>query len=244
MTDKMNGIPPGIESHKTDIDGHRTHYYKAGTGMPVILIHGGASDARDWLRTMAALADRFSFYAPDLLGFGQTERKESGYYLSDFSKFLINFIDAMQVEKPALVGHSFGARACLDTALLDPQKISKLVLIDASGLGKISGFGNALFNGFAKIRTLQKKPQPFPRFLAKEGEDYNNVSEEALSKLAMPTLLVWKQRDPYMSLSNARKAAKIIPGAKLAVFPGYGHAPHKQNREKFNQLLVEFLENK
>jgi pyruvate dehydrogenase E2 component (dihydrolipoamide acetyltransferase) len=238
-----SSIPAGIKSLKINIEGHRTHYYKAGTGTPVILVHGGASDARDWLYTMEALADRFSFYAPDLIGFGQTDRKESGYYLSDFSKFLVQFIDAMQIKKPALVGHSFGARVCLDTALLSRENVSKLVLIDASGLGKISGFGSALFNGYAKIRTLQRKPQPFPRFLAKEGEDYNNVSDEALRKLTTPTLLVWKQRDPYLPVSIARKAVKIIPGAKLTVFPGYGHAPHKQNRDTFNRLLLDFLGN-
>jgi pimeloyl-ACP methyl ester carboxylesterase len=240
---KIQDIPAGIESLKADIEGHRTHYYKAGTGMPVILVHGGASDARDWLATMTALADRFGFYAPDLIGFGQTDRKESGYYLSDFSRFLVKFIDAMQLEKPALVGHSFGARVCLDVALLSREKVSKLVLIDASGLGKISGFGSALFNGFARLRRLQKKPQPFPRFLAKEGEDYNNVSEEALKQLTMPTLLVWKQRDPYLPVSLAKRAVKSIPGARLEVFPGYGHAPHKQNREAFDRLLRDFLEN-
>jgi pimeloyl-ACP methyl ester carboxylesterase len=235
---------PGIDSLTIKIQGHRTHYYIAGTGPPVILVHGGASDARDWLGTMAALGDRFSFYAPDLIGFGQSERRASGYFLSDFSKFLLEFIGAMQVEKPALVGHSFGARVCLDTALLDQEKVSKLVLIDASGLGKISGFGSALFNGYAKFRTLQKKPQPFPLFLAKEGEDYNNVSQEALKKLKTPTLLVWKQLDPYMPVSLARKAEKIIPGSKLAVFPGYGHSPQKQHKDAFNKLLREFLESK
>jgi pimeloyl-ACP methyl ester carboxylesterase len=236
-------IPPGIDSLTINIDGHRTHYYKAGNGIPVILVHGGASDAQDWLGTMAALADRFSFYAPDLLGFGQTYRKQSGYYLSDFSKFLVKFIDTMQVEKPALVGHSFGARVCVDTALLSPDKVSKLVLIDASGLGNISGFGNALFSGFAGLRTLLKKPQPFPRFLSKEGEDYNNVGEEALRKLKTPTLLVWKQLDPYMPVSLARKAEKTIPGSKLVVFPGYGHSPQKQSGDTFNRLLLDFLGN-
>jgi pimeloyl-ACP methyl ester carboxylesterase len=236
-------IPSGIDSFTINIDGHRTHYYKAGTGMPVILVHGGASDARDWLKMMAALADRFSFYAPDLIGFGQTERRPSGYYLSDFSRFLVKFIDTMQVVKPALVGHSFGARVCLDTAILSRDKVSKLVLIDASGLGKISGFGNALFNGYAKLRTLQRKPQPFPRFLSKEGEDYNYVGDEALKNLKTPTLLVWKQLDPYMPVSLARKAEKTIPGARLAIFPGYGHSPQKQHIEEFSRLLLDFLLN-
>jgi len=235
----------GIESLEITINGRHAHYLKAGAGPAVVLIHGGASDSRDWINTMAALSDRFSFYAPDLLGFGQSERNENGYYLSDFSDFLTGFIDTLQIENPALVGHSFGARVCLDVARLNQGKIRKLVLIDASGLGKISPLGSVLFTGFWALRELLRKPQPFPRFLTKEGEDYNWVGGEALKSLTVPTLLIWKRLDPYMFLSLARRAEKMIPGAKLVIVEGYGHAPHQQkNSGEFNRILLDFLGNK
>lgn len=235
----------GIESLEITINGRRAHYLKAGAGPAVVLIHGGASDSRDWINTMAALSDRFSFYAPDLPGFGQTERDEQGYYLSDFSDFLVGFIDILQIQHPVLVGHSFGARVCLDVARLNQGKIRKLVLIDASGLGKMSPLGSVLFTGFWALRELLRKPQPFPRFLTKEGDNYNWVGSEALRSLQTPTLLIWKGFDPYMPLSLARQAQKLIPGARLAVIDGYGHAPNQQKDSgDFQRILLDFLDDK
>lgn len=242
MAKETENSQAGIESLRLKVNNHRAHYLKAGSGPPVVLLHGGASDSRDWIPTMAALADRFTFYAPDLIGFGQSDRDEKGYYLSDFSDFVLGFIDALQMKKVALVGHSFGARVCLDVALKRQEQVNRLVLADASGLGKISGLGNALFTFFWALRKLMGRPQPFPRFLVKEGEDYNRVGDDALSKLTMPTLLIWKRHDLYLPVAIARRAEKLIPGARLVVLPGFGHAPNKQKGDTFNRLLLDFLD--
>ena len=239
---KQTETKANIERLKLNVNGYRTHYLKAGEGPPVLLVHGGASDSRDWLDTMNELAHRYTFYAPDLIGFGQNERNEDGYYLSDFSNFLLGFIDTLGLEKPVLVGHSFGARVCLDVALQDGERVGKLVLIDASGLGKVSRFGSSLLTVFWALRKLFGKPQPYPKFLVREGDDYDHVGINNLAGLAVPTLLVWKSLDPYLPLSNAQQAVKVIPGARLETVPGYGHAPHQQNSEVFNRLLLEFID--
>jgi pimeloyl-ACP methyl ester carboxylesterase len=231
----------GIESLYLEIKGHRTQYLKAGSGPPVVLLHGGASDSRDWLKTITALAGRFTLYAPDLIGFGRSDRKEDGYYLSDFIEFTEEFIETLGLDNPDIVGHSFGGRVAAGLAVRKRVKIRRLVLVDASGLGKISGFGSALFTTFWALRRLLRRPQPFPRFLAKEGEDYNYVGDDALRGLEAATLLIWKRYDPYMPVSLARRAEKLIPKARLEVLPGYGHAPHGQNNEAFNRLLLDFL---
>jgi pimeloyl-ACP methyl ester carboxylesterase len=207
-----------------------------------VLIHGGASDSRDWVGTIASLSHHHTLYAPDLIGFGQSERNEEGYYLSDFSDFILGFIDKLGLEKPVLVGHSFGARVCLDVALQGHEKVSKLVLVDASGLGKVSRFGSAILTVFWALRKLFKRPQPYPTFLAREGDDYDHVSIDKLSRLATPTLLIWKRYDLYLPLSIARRAERLIPGARLVTLPGFGHAPHDQNRDAFNRLLLDFLD--
>ncbi len=231
----------GIESIRLNVNGRGAHYLKAGSGPPVVLVHGGASDSRDWIPTMAALKDRFAFYAPDLPGFGQSERDVKGYYLSDFSDFLLSFVEALRLDRPAIIGHSFGGRVCLDAALKRQEQVSRLVIMDASGLGRMSRLGSFLFTFFWALRWVLRRPQPFPRFLSKEGEDYNNVSDEVLRRLKTPTLIVWKRCDPYMPLAIARRAARLIPGARLTVLPGYGHAPARQNSETFNRLLADFL---
>lgn len=232
----------GIEALKLNVNGLRTHYLKTGSGPPVVVVHGGASDSRDWLATMNALSYRYTLYAPDLIGFGQNDRNEEGYYLSDFSDFIRGFINTLQLEKPVLVGHSFGARVCLDVALQNQEQVRKLVLIDASGLGKITRFGSSLMTFFWALRKILRRPQPYPKFLVKEGDDYSQVSAAKLARLTAPTLLIWKRYDPYLPLSLARRAEKLIPGARLEVMPGYGHAPHKQNNAAFNRLLLDFLD--
>jgi pimeloyl-ACP methyl ester carboxylesterase len=235
-------ISPGIESRFVIIGGRRIHYFTAGHGPSVVLLHGGASDARDWLNTMEALSSHYRLYAPDLIGFGESERDAKGYYLSDFNDCLAVFIATLTPEKPALVGHSFSGRMCLEVAHRNPEMISKLILIDAAGLGRISLVGHALFGGFALARKFMGKQQPFPTFLAKEGENYNDIGQEALKSIRTPTLIIWKSVDPYMPLGLGKRAAKLIPGARLVVFKGYGHAPHQKENAAFNKVLGEFLD--
>jgi pimeloyl-ACP methyl ester carboxylesterase len=241
-------LPANIESREINIKGRRIHYLQFGQGKPVVLLHGGASDSREWQPLMRYSASRpgeacYAFYAPDLPGFGESARDEKGYYLPDFTGFLLGFIDLLKLGRPALAGHSFGARVCLDAAAQPGTDISKLILIDASGLGKVSLFGRFLFAFFGVLRTILRKPQPHPKFLTKEGVDWNYVGDDALKSLKIPTLLIWKNPDPYMPIRNARRAERLIPGAKLVVLNGYGHAPHQQkNNEPFNKVLLDFLD--
>jgi len=65
---------------------------------------------------------------------------------------------------------------------------------------------------------------------------------EELPTLKVPTLVVWNRHDPYYSLGEALRAKKLIPEARLEVFPGYGHAPHVQKRDLFNSLLLSFMD--
>ena len=233
---------PGVESLRMTVNGRNIHCLKAGVGPPVVLVHGGASDSRDWLDTLASLSGRYTFYAPDLIGFGQSDRDAKGYQLPDFSDFLLGLIAELRLERPALVGHSFGGRVCLDAALKSPDRVGRLVIVDTSGLGKMSWLGSFLFTFFWALRAVMRRRQPFPRFLAKKGVDYNNVSDATLRGLKTPTLIVWKRCDPYMPLKIARRAARLITGSKLVVIPGYGHAPNKADREEFNKSLVEFFD--
>ena len=154
-----------IESLKLAVDGHQAHYLKAGSGPPVVLIHGGASDCKDWAETMSALASSFSLYAPDLLGYGLSDKYKNGFYMSEFVEFTLGFIQTLGLGSTALVGHSIGGRVCLEIALRYPEKVNRLVLIDSVGFSKLAWWGTFLGATAWGIRQALRKPQPYPRFL-------------------------------------------------------------------------------
>jgi pimeloyl-ACP methyl ester carboxylesterase len=238
----LQPLPSSITDNETTVMGHRVRYYRAGTGPNVLLVHGGASDRRDWLGTLAALADRFTMYAPDLAGFGDTERRAAGYYLTDLIDFLEQFIETLGLGHPTLVGHSLGGRVALGVAIARPDLVDNLVLVDAAGLGRTSRLGLALVAVFERLRKLLRLPSPSPTFLAHEDDDPDWACVEDLPKISAPTLIIWKERDPYLPVANARRAAQLIPGAILEFVPGTGHAPHKSDADTFQRLLTDFLE--
>ena len=241
ITEPLELDGSGIESREIIYKDHKVHYLSAGTGPPVICLHGGASDGTDWIPTMQALGDRFSFYAPDIIGFGRSNRNGTGYYLTDFIAFLEDFMTGLGIESGFLVGHSFGARVCLGVALDRPEMVKKMVLVDAAGLGKNSRFGLIMLNGFNLARRLLRKPQPQPTFLSYEGDDPDWACVADLPRVTAPTLLIWNEHDMYLPLDNARQALKLMPDARLEVMQGYGHAPHRTHDATFYRLLVEFF---
>jgi pimeloyl-ACP methyl ester carboxylesterase len=232
---------PGVASLSLEINGRRAHYLKAGSGPPVVLLHGGASDSRDWLMTMSALSHRFTFYAPDLPGFGRNDRAEAGYYLTDFIGFIEEFMISLGLDNVNIAGHSFGGRIGAGVAMGKRVKVRKLVLIDSAGLGKVTRLGSWMMIFFWALRRVFRRPQPYPRFLTRESEDTNWLCVDEISALEMPVLLAWKRHDPYFPVSIARRAQKLMPGVRLEIFPGFGHAPAKQDNEAFSRLLLDFL---
>jgi pimeloyl-ACP methyl ester carboxylesterase len=121
--------------------------------------------------------------------------------------------------------------------------IHRLVLVDTIGFGKLAWWGGFLATIAWGVRKLLRRPQPFPKLGREDGEDRSWSCLDRLPSLKLPTLLVWKHRDPYFSLAGARKATNLIPRVRLEVFSGWGHAPHKQQRATFNSVLLEFLDN-
>jgi pimeloyl-ACP methyl ester carboxylesterase len=229
-----------IEGREATIAGHPVHYLNAGGGPPLILLHGGASDCTDWIPAMEALGADFTIYAPDLPGFGRSHRNGEGYYLEDFVTFLEEFILAHGLERVILGGHSFGGRICLGLVLRRPDLAERLVLVDSAGFGKTSLTGVVLLTFFNRLRSVLGKRQLSPNFLVDEGDDPHWACVADLPVIKTPALIIWSRWDPYLSIRNARKAAELLPDARLEVMPGYGHAPHRRYAETFYRLLKEF----
>ena len=119
-------------------NGITTNYLQAGEGEPVVLIHGsgpGVSAYANWRLPIPALATRLRVLAPDMVGFGFSERPASvEYNLKTWSDQLVGFLDALGIERASLVGNSFGGAIALHVASQHPERVNRLTLMGAVGV--------------------------------------------------------------------------------------------------------------
>lgn len=110
-----------------------TNYHEAGAGEPVLLLHGsgpGVSAWTNWKSVIPELAKHYRVIAPDLAGFGYTERKEGfSYDIKHWGKHLLGILDSLEIERCHVVGNSFGGSLALATAARFPERFSRICLM-------------------------------------------------------------------------------------------------------------------
>ncbi len=138
--------------------GIETNYHDEGSGPVVLLIHGsgpGVSAWANWRLTIPALARRFRVIAPDMVGFGFSERPENVTYdMRLWTGHLLGLLDALEIEKASLVGNSFGGALALSVAAHHPERVDHLVLMGSvgvpfeltEGLDKVWGYQPSIEN--------------------------------------------------------------------------------------------------
>jgi N-formylmaleamate deformylase len=108
----------------------RLHYWRAGSGKAIVMLHGVSDNGRCWGRTADALAKEFDVILLDQRAHGQSSAPETGYGLDYNANDVFALIDALNLQDVMLVGHSLGACVSLRAASLKPHKISRIVLVD------------------------------------------------------------------------------------------------------------------
>lgn len=133
MTD-VNGRPE--IGKDVDAAGLRTNYLEAGAGRPVVLVHGsgpGVTAYANWRLTIPALAERLHVYAPDMAGFGFSE-KPATYSMDGWVAQLVGFLDALDLDRVSIVGNSFGGGLAIAMATRHPERVDRLVLMGSVGV--------------------------------------------------------------------------------------------------------------
>jgi 4,5:9,10-diseco-3-hydroxy-5,9,17-trioxoandrosta-1(10),2-diene-4-oate hydrolase len=114
-----------------------TRYWAEGDkGSDVVLIHGLGASADIWMHNISALAEGYRVYAPDLVGFGRSDKPEVKYSPSYMAAFINDFMTALDIKHACLIGMSLGGGVALQYQLQFPGNVHKLVLVDSAGLGR------------------------------------------------------------------------------------------------------------
>lgn len=113
----------------------QTAYLSAGEGRPVICLHGAGAEAVTWYPSISAIAECFHVIAPDIVGYGESDKLDAPYDRAYFSAWLKTFLSALSIAKAHIIGLSQGGAIALQFALDHPEMVDKLVLVDAGALG-------------------------------------------------------------------------------------------------------------
>jgi pimeloyl-ACP methyl ester carboxylesterase len=127
--------PGPFEEHEVDLHGHRAAYRVAGSGPPIVLIHGMLNSSRHWEAVAARLARSHQVIAPDLIGHGGSATPRGDYSLGAHAASIRDLLATLGVERATIVGHSLGGGVAMQFFYQFPQRTERLVLVSSGGLG-------------------------------------------------------------------------------------------------------------
>src|SRR5678815_2099325 len=121
----------GIVDRIANVNGVRIHYLIAGKGKPVLLLHGFAQNSHMWRPLIVELAKSHTVVAPDLRGFGQSEKPKNGYDKKTMSQDVHALATSLGITQASIVGHDIGLMVAYAYAAQYPTEVNRIVLMDA-----------------------------------------------------------------------------------------------------------------
>lgn len=251
----------------TTADGR--HYRRAGSGAPLVLVHGFLGGSVQWAAEIAHLSQHFDVIAPDLPGFGAAGSLEGCESIEDMAGGVIALLNTLGIKTFCLLGHSMGGMIVQEIARKIPNRVERLVLYGTGALGRMP-------DRFEPIETSKQRliedgvAQSAARIVATwfvDGADaaghttlveIGSVAKTSaalsaldamavwdgrarIAALTMPTLVIWGDRDRSYRWPQVELLWKTLPNAGLAVIPRASHAAHLEKPAVFQALLTDFL---
>jgi esterase len=231
-------IATGLQLHVVE--------WGASGGPPIVFLHGGAHDSSRWSEVCRRLPQRYRCIVPDQRGHGASERAADGDYSCEAqTEDLAALLEALAIDRCALVGHSMGGLNALRFAGLRPECVSALVLVDVSTDTREAGL-KALerSRGRAPAPDPSVPPPPFDLRLLDFVPTYGGDAEERRALLTAsqaPLLVLRGAKSKILSLDVAQNAARLGRG-RVVEIPNAGHDVANHNPEAVTAALIEFLD--
>src|ERR671930_1072874 len=125
-----------FDEWQVELHGHRVIYRIAGSGPPVVLVHGMVNSSRHWEQVALELADSHTVVAPDLIGHGDSATPRGDYSLGAHASVIRDLLASIGIDRASIVGHSLGGGVAMVFFYQFPQRTERLVLVSSGGLGR------------------------------------------------------------------------------------------------------------
>jgi pimeloyl-ACP methyl ester carboxylesterase len=277
---------PEFEEWEIVLHGRPTIYRVAGSGPPVVLIHGMLNSSSHWQAVARRLATTNTVVAPDLIGHGDSAAPRGDYSLGAHAASIRDLLAAIGIDRATIVGHSLGGGVAMQFFYQFPQRVERLALISSGGLGREVGpmLRTAALPGTSALLSLTIHPRllaaireagarlrardigagAYLQALARALRPLQNAGARqaflqtlrsvidvrgqrvsAIDRLylleAIPTLIVWGERDHTIPLEHGLAAHRAIPGSHLATLPRAAHFPNLEDPDGLAAALLEFI---
>lgn len=250
---------------KESIGGVDINYEVFGAGKDVLILHGWGANIATVMPLVRMLEKNFRVWAIDFPGFGKSGTPPEDWDVYSYAEITRAFIERVHIQKPVLIGHSFGGRISIILSAKKMTDINKIILVDSAGVlpkrgleyyikvysyksmkliakavGKISKeLEDKLKTRFGSADYKSASPVMRGIFVRVVNEDLTYL----MPSVAQPTLLLWGEKDNATPLSDAKIMEKRMPDAGLAVIQNAGHYSYLDNPAQCNIIINKFLEN-
>jgi len=257
----------------TNVNGYRIRYLEDGPtdGKVLILLHGIGASAERWSRVIPTLSRDYRVIAPDIIGFGYSDKPALEYTMDFFVDFFKVFLDNLGISKASIIGSSLGGHIATEFAIRFNHIVEKLVLVSPAGMMRKSSptldryFMAALYPEHQRVyeafsemvydsNTINQEilmdfinrmslPNAKYAFMSTLlGIRYAPDLRGRLSSITAPTLLMWGENDTTIPLAEYAHQYNGIPNMEeLVVIKKCGHIAPIEKPATFNRILLKFL---
>jgi 2-hydroxy-6-oxonona-2,4-dienedioate hydrolase len=249
--------------HYTNLKASR----KKGT---LVLLHGIGASADRWSNVAPTLSKYYQLIIPDIVGFGYSDKPTIEYTMDFFVKFFEDFLRRLEVANLSIIGTSFGGYLATEFTIRNLEKVNKLILAAPAGAMRTSTrvldqyIMAALYPTYENANRAFRDMAHEPSLVSEETirdfmnrmrlpnakyafmstllaiRDSKDLSGR-LSKISVPTLLIWGANDRMIPLAYSREYTEI-PNSQLTIIDNCGHTPFVEKPAEFNNIVLKFLE--
>jgi pimeloyl-ACP methyl ester carboxylesterase len=234
-------------------DGARIWYAAYGSGSPVIMLHGGLGHSGNWgYQVPALIKSGYRVVLIDSRGHGLSTRDSRPFMYELMASDVLAVMDALHLEKAAIVGWSDGACVALILAMKAPTRVAGVFFfgcnMDPNGVKKITEpnpiLDRCLGRHAKDYAQLSATPDQFQAFAEAVGlmmKTQPNYSADDMAEIRVSVTIAQSEHDEFIKREHAEYLARSIPGAELVVLPGVTHFAPLQRPDQFNNAMLAFL---
>lgn len=266
-----SSINSSMHERDVTVNGNKIRYLEDGNSKDtLVLFHGLGGMAERWLPVIPSLSKRYRVIAPDMIGYGQSDKPQTDYTPEFFRNTMLGFMDALSLQSVFMVGTSLGGEIVAECASTQRPYIKKVVMVSPAGIMKRATPVLDAYTMAALYPTHESVRAAYEMMVGEKSEIDNTSIEnfisnmtrpnakmvflstllgmknspsvtERLRSIKVPVLLIWGNKDMMIPIEYAKEFTASIPDCEFVIMDGCGHTPYQERPSEFSKIVLGFL---